>query len=70
MSRAIALALLALLAGCVRPGGNAPGAPGPIAVPPGAVGGAAGIADDAGGASGVAGGLIVETLRKTMHPRP
>ena len=66
MSRVAALWLLVLLAGCAQ----LPRAPAPVAIPPGAVGGSAGIADDAGGTTGVAGGLIVETLKKTMPARP
>ncbi len=72
---AIALTALVLLGGCARITDRArslfgPSRPAAPPIPPGAVGGQAGIADDAGGTTGVAGGLIVETLKKTMPPRP
>jgi hypothetical protein len=75
MMRALALATLVLLGGCARLTDRARGLLGPaqpaaLVVPPGAIGGQAGIADDVGGTSGVAGGLIVETLKKTMAARP
>lgn len=69
MMRGMALAALLLLSGCARLRDQAAGMFGPrrpeIVVPPGAVGGEAGLADDAGASSGVAGGLIVETLKRS-----
>ncbi len=75
MIRALLLGALVLLGGCARLGERTHSLFGPArapatVVPPGAIGGEAGIADDTGGTSGVAGGLIVETLKKTMAARP